>query len=257
MNAPNSYTSLNRKPAIFIHIQKTAGTSIIDLIRQYYQQKHVISHGDYLEGVHPARFKGNSWIDEKLISNFRNIPFLSGHFGYDFAKLFMPERYSFTFLRDPVERVLSFYYFCRNQDPNEYEIYRLCQQLSLDEFLKRGLKQSEVNAYIWNNQVWQLACGFGNPKNLGLSSFEPEELLDMSIKHLDDFSYIGFTETFETDCEKILEDLEAPLPQNTVTSNVNRRRPPSRDLPESSLILLKQLTRFDQILYQSAWSRRA
>ncbi|SFO39629.1 sulfotransferase family 2 domain-containing protein [Nitrosospira briensis] len=257
MNIRNLFRKSNKKPAIFVHIQKTAGTSIIDLMKQHYQQKHVISHGNYLDGVDHARFKNDSWIDEQLISNFRNIPFLSGHFGYDFARLFMRERYSFTFLRDPVERVLSFYYFCRNQDPNAYEIYRLCQQLSLDEFLKRGLKQSEVNAYIWNNQVWQLACGFGNPKNLDLSSFEPEKLLDMSIKHLDEFSYIGFTETFKTDCEKILEDLEAPLPQNIVASNVNRRRRPSKDLPESSLTLLEQLTRFDQILYQSAWSRRA
>lgn len=256
MSTQDSYTSLNRKPAIFVHIQKTAGTSIIDLIRQHYQQQHVISHGDYLEVVDHVRFKSDSWIDEQLISNFRNIPFLSGHFGYDFAKLFMHERYSFTFLRDPVERVLSFYYFCRNQDPDEYEIYRFCQQSSLDEFLKKGLEQSEVNAYIWNNQVWQLACGFGNPGNCGLSSFGPEELLDRSIKHLDHFSHIGFTETFEKDRDKILKDLGIRPPKEKFASNANPGRPTSKDLPRSTLELLEQLTRLDQVIYQRAWGQR-
>ena len=231
MNVPDSYRNSNKKPAIFVHIQKTAGTSIIDLIRQHYQQKYVMSHGDYLAGVDHARFKNDSWIDEQLISKFHNVSFLSGHFGYDFARLFMPERYSFTFLRDPVERVLSFYYFCRNQDPNEYEIYRLCQQLSLDEFLKKGLEHSEVNAHIWNNQVWQLACGFGNPENRGLSSFGPEELLDRAIKHLDRFSYVGFTETFEEDRDNILKDLDICPPKEKFASNANRDRPTSKDLP--------------------------
>lgn len=256
MNARDSRTNLNRKSAIFVHIQKTAGTSMIDLIKQHYQQKHVISHGNYLEGVDPARFQDNSWLDEKAIDSFRNVPFLSGHFGYDFAKLFMSERYSFTFLRDPVERVLSFYYFCRNRDPNEYKIYRLCQQLSLDEFLKKGLEHSEVNAHIWNNQVWQLACGFGDPENRGLSSFVPEELLDRAIKHLDHFSYIGFTETFEEDRDNIFRDLDICPPKEKFASNANRGRPTSKDLPGPTLELLKQLTQLDQVIYQRAWAQR-
>ena len=132
---------LEKKPAIFVHIQKTAGTSMVDLFRRHYQEKQIISHGDYLSGV--EHFSFNFWkINRKVISDFHNIRFLSGHFGYDFAKQFMPSRYSFTFLRDPVERVLSFYYFCRTRDPHEYDIYRLCHELTLDEFLKKGMEES-------------------------------------------------------------------------------------------------------------------
>lgn len=255
MNIQKSDTSLDKKLAIFIHIQKTAGTSMVDIARLHYQQ-NIISHGDYLKGVYHSPFKKDFWINEQVISNFRSIPFLSGHFGYDFARLFMRGRYTFTFLRDPIDRVLSFYYFCKNRDPNEFETYRLCQQLSLDEFLKMGLEQPEIKFFIWNNQVWQLACGFGNIENRGLSSFESTELLDLAIKHLENFSYIGLTETFEQDRDRILTDLGIALPEEKIISNATPARPTSQDLPRSTLKLLEKLTYLDQILYQSVWSQR-
>jgi len=40
-----------------------------------------------------------------------DVPVISGHFGYGYANKLMKDRISFTFLRDPVERVLSLFYF--------------------------------------------------------------------------------------------------------------------------------------------------
>jgi hypothetical protein len=247
----------DKKPAIFMHIQKTAGTSMVELIKEHYDPKQVISHGEYLERIDYSALAPDSKLDERTVAtSFRDVRFLSGHFGYDFVKLFMDGRYTFTFLRDPIERVLSFYYFCKTRDPNEFEIYRLCQQLSLDEFLKMGLEQPEIGVFIWNNQVWQLACGFGNLENRDLSSFESTELLDLAIKHLENFSYIGLTETFEQDRDKILGDLGIEPPKEKIVSNATPTRPRQNDLPQSTLKLLKQLTYLDQILYQSVAFQR-
>lgn len=237
-----------------MHIQKTAGTSIVDLLRPHYQQK-LISHGRYLEKVVWSE-KNKLRLDGAAITEFRNIPFLSGHFGYDFARTFMQGRYAFTFLRHPIERVLSFYFFCRTRDPAEYEIYKLSQERTLDEFLQMGLEVPEVKAYVWNNQVWQFACGYGNHKNHGLASFDPEELLELAIKHLEDFSYVGFTETFNDDCSKILLDLGINSSQKRITANANPNRPTLKSLSESTLELLAELTLLDQILYESAWAKR-
>jgi hypothetical protein len=167
----------------------------------------------------------------------------------------MNERYSFTFLRDPIERVLSFYYFCKTRDPDEYEIHRLCRESSLDEFLRIAIERPEVKSLVWNNQVWQLACGFGNPQYLDSSFFAPDELLGLAIRHLDDFSYVGFTETFDEDREKILLDLGVSSPRANFTSNSTPRRPTSKNLPRSTLELLGQFTQLDQALYQKAWER--
>ncbi|MCH7920168.1 MAG: sulfotransferase family 2 domain-containing protein, partial [Planctomycetes bacterium] len=102
-----------RPRVLFLHIQKTAGSSIVELARDHYD-KSVISHGDF--GGHKPE-------------DFQDVAFVSGHFGYEFARPLMSDRYSFTFLRDPVDRVLSFYYFCRRMDSNEFEIYSLAQGL--------------------------------------------------------------------------------------------------------------------------------
>ena len=244
-------------PAVFMHIQKTAGTTITDLARSAYGDHNVVSHGDYLKGASQFPIR-NTWEEnEHVLDDFHNVPFLSGHFGYDFAKRYMDGRYSFTFLRDPVERVLSFYYFCKKGNPNEFEIYKLCQQIPLDEFLKIGFLDPRVKGFIWNNQVWQLACGFGNRDKKSVSSFEESELLELAKKHIDEFSYIGFAETFEADRNSILKDLGIVAPKETIISNANPGRPTSNDLPQSTKDLLLELTELDRILYEKVWSRRA
>lgn len=169
----------------------------------------------------------------------------------------MPGRYSFAFLRDPIERVLSFYYFCKGSDPKEFELYQLSQKVTLNEFLQKGLVDPEVKNFIWNNQVWQLACGFGALDPRPLSSFEEIELLELASKHLDEFSYIGFAETFEADRDRILRDLGIVPPETRIVSNATLGRPIYNDLPQSTKDLLLELTELDRILYEKAWSRRA
>lgn len=144
----SSRSSSAPKPAIFMHIQKTAGSSVVHLARAYYGNENVSSHGDHLEGFTDFPLKDKFFSHERILVEFGHLPFISGHFGYDFAKPFMQQRYSFTFLRDPIERILSFYYFCKSRDPEEYSIYKLVQELTLEEFLQRGLESADVKACI-------------------------------------------------------------------------------------------------------------
>lgn len=247
----------NLKLAVFMHIQKTAGTTIVELARSAYGNHNVMSHDDYLKGINSCTLTGEVRVDEKVLQDFHNIPFLSGHFGYGFAKRYMPGRYSFTFLRDPIERILSFYYFLRGCDPTKFALCQLSQQLTLDEFLQRGLVDPEVKIFIWNNQVWQMACGFGVVDTRPLCSFERIELLELASKHIDEFSYVGFAETFEADRDRILRDLGIVPPESRIVSNANLSRPIYNDLPPSTKDLLLELTELDRVLYEKAWSRRA
>jgi len=149
-------------PALFLHIQKTAGTSIIQMAAKYYGNDNVVTHGDYLTlTATPDSHILYPSINLNL-EKFQNIQFISGHFGFDFAQQFRSDRFMFTFLRNPVERILSYYYFCRNRDPGEYNIYKLAQTLTLEKFLQLGFSEPIIKACIWNNQAWQLAHGYGN-----------------------------------------------------------------------------------------------
>jgi hypothetical protein len=245
---------LKLEPVVFMHLQKTAGTSIVNIARHFYGNSKIISHSDvFLDSNHLDSVDNGLNQADSTKHKFAGIQFISGHFGYHFAKPFMEDRYSFTFLRNPVERILSFYYFCLTRNPNQFKTYELAQNLSLDEFLLLGFTDPGIKSHIWNYQVCQLADGFGTNSGLNLKD---EELLGLAIQHLEEFSYIGFTETFEKDQDIILKAIGITIPVGKFVCNANPGRPLFDSLPQSSKKLLLELTELDRILYETAWSRR-
>jgi len=230
--------STNLTPALFMHIQKTAGTSIVNIARHYYGGS-LVSHGDHLK---------------RPFSELNNTLFVSGHFGYDFAKPLMPGRYSFTFLRDPVERILSFYYFCRSRNPDELPIYKKAQQLDLKSFLQQASENELIKSRIWNSQAWRLASGPVGESRVDDSA--PGEILELAIQHLDMFSYIGFTDTFNEDIQIILTALRLPVLKEPVWDNATGGQSKLTDLNSEVCALLDELTVLDRALYDAALLRR-
>lgn len=224
---------------MFLHIQKTAGTSIVNTARRYYGE-NMTSHGDCW-GHRPEEY--------------HDTRFVSGHIGYDFAKSLIPSRYSFVFLRNPVERILSLYYFCRTRDPDEFPIYSKAAAHDLEGFLQAGFTDPVVRGNIWNNQVWQLAHGYASLDKRRIDDFEPAQLLDLAIGHLQELSYIGFTETFAEDRTAILKGLGLPLTEEHGTVNSMNGRPTAADVSSTALRLLGRLTQLDQLLYDEALTR--
>lgn len=246
------------RPAVFLHIQKTAGSSIVDTAKLAYGND-LASHGDYLT------------LPTEEINKRR---FVSGHFGYSFTKPFMANRFSFTFLRNPLERLVSMYYFCRTRDPAEFEIYRCARENTFDEFLSLALLRevgvSEMLHHtLWNHQAWQLAFGW-SPSNErldnkklhrpdgknGLYEFGYAEIHDLAAAHLCEFNHIGFQEDFANDCRTVFSALGIRNPENTPYSNATVSRPKLADMPQSTVEKMKKLTEIDRDIYNIAWKQR-
>lgn len=249
-----------KKPraAVFLHIQKTAGTSIVDTARLFYPSD-LVSHADYMS------------LPFEEINKRR---FVSGHFGYSFARPLMADRFSFTFLRNPLERLVSMYYFCRARDPAEYDIYRLARAHTFDEFLHLALRReagvSDMMYHrLWNHQAWQLAAGWGPlhgdhddgnrlraDGNSGLDELGAAEIHDLAAAHLCEFDHIGFQEDFENDCRTIFSALKCRNPQSLHHSNATASRPRLVDLPQSTIEKMMKLTEIDREIYNIAWKQR-
>ena len=195
--------SLDR-PVLFLHIAKTAGTSIVHFFRQRLAVNAVCSHGDFLQ--YPA---GRIQFRDRLLEH----RFISGHFGYRHVAELVDDCYSFTFLRDPVERVLSFYNFCQHADMQQrFPVARAARELGLEGFVSSRLP--EVSEVVDNQQLWQLACMYWREDRRVLARLPEQDLLAMAIEHLTTFDHIGLTDSFDHDFHHILTDLaiDEPVP---------------------------------------------
>ncbi len=244
-------------PAIFMHIQKTAGTTIASLARKHYGPENIMTHGDHLCGYFDAVNPSQFFRKDDILARYREKLFISGHFGYSFCSAFMADRYSFTFLRDPKERILSCYYFFRTQNAEEFPIYKIAKSNSLENFLELGLEQYNVRGYIWNAQAWQLAHGYCNCDGKGLPQFSETEIQDLAYKHINSFSFVGTVENFLRGRDKVFKALGIPLPIVNRKLNATAKRPAVKELPKSTQYLLHKLTELEQPLYECVASSQA
>ncbi len=232
---------------VFLHIAKTAGTSIVHFFRKHLQSDSLCSHGDFLH-MPPGREQR-----QELLKSYR---FVSGHFGYDEVAALLPGAYSFTFLRDPVDRVLSLYQFCMHPDmQRQFPVARAARDLGLDGFIHS--MAPEVVEAVDNLQCWQLARSYWSEDRRALAGMNDSQLLDLADTHLQELSHVGLTETFDSDFKKILKDIgierDIPKGRQFVTANPILRE----SLKPDTLATLLRRVATDTQLHDLVRSRRS
>lgn len=230
------------KKVVFLHIAKTAGTSVTHFFSRRMPAHATCSHGDFLA------FPRNPGAPTRALDRYQ---FISGHFGFSDVSHLLRQAYSFTFLRDPVDRVMSFYRFCLHPDMQQrFAVARAAASLGIDGFIASDLP--EVCEMLDNQQTWQLARSYWEEDRAALHHLQDEELLQLAAGHLQQFDRVGFTESFEQDFQAILADLciEEPVP---ATRQLRTPAPLQRsELAPASLATLRERQRLDYLLLDKA-----
>jgi hypothetical protein len=176
-------TSLQDRTLIFLHIQKCAGNSLIDLLQAFVPPRQVLK-GHLLHPDSPAI--------PRPVDSYRLI--IGHNTYYDMSRMPVDPVYM-TMLRDPIDRIVSLYYFWRSHRDDYIQQHdlkgpRLAKQLSLEEFIE--CEEPEALLSIRNAQCGQFHNGLrGSP---GLSD---EELFETSRERLDACAFVGITSEFE------------------------------------------------------------
>ncbi|MCH2051199.1 MAG: glycosyltransferase 61 family protein [Trichodesmium sp. ALOHA_ZT_67] len=114
---------------ISIHVPKTAGTTFRKVLEQVYGLEAVIV--DY-PGEHRKRFD-NQWETRKS-----KIKVIHGHFGVNKYEKYFPEVKQIAWIRHPIHRLISHYFFWLNQPldkiQNSSQRFLVENQISLLEF---------------------------------------------------------------------------------------------------------------------------
>lgn len=138
-----------RRPVLFLHVPKTAGTSLLTVLCNVFGDAHVRR----LDGegeLEPA------FIDRLVTGGLDGIDCVAGHIP---AHLFMDHLAAFrpfTLLRDPVDRVLSLFRFIRAASPLEQARIGLAPGFSFEAFM--ACRHPEILGQI-ENGMCRMLCG--------------------------------------------------------------------------------------------------
>jgi len=223
--------------AIFLHIPKTAGTTLLNIIARQYPPEAIYSFGaDAHESV--AQFKA---LDEE---SREKIHLLLGHMAYGLHEYLPNFAGYFTLLRDPAARVISYYNFIR-RTPDHYLYDEVMgKDLSLHDLLESGLP-----LMMNDGQVRLLSGAWGEP---AFGEVSPALLETAKRSLADSFIVAGLTEQFDKTLYLLKEKLNWQKDITYQRQNVSRQGLKENQLPKATVELIKRVNRQDIALYAYA-----
>ncbi len=173
--------------------------------------------------------------------------FVIGHVGADYLLGREHGRKVVTFMRDPVERVLSHYYYWRSIQENSMGP-KLAACLSLRDFLCSDVVA--VRRQISNLQAWMFIANIDMLSRHRMACRSFDELFEKAMENASFFDFIGFTESFDKDLAHLNSKYNWGLSSEIDVLNKSPERKNASELDEETMDLVRGVTRLDRRLYQ-------
>lgn len=203
----------------FVHIPKAGGMTVQHILHQLYPHDQLLFH-HYFDD-----------INEKEM-NPETIKVVHGHYLFGLHNHFNRPFSYFTMLREPVDRVISQYYYLRGIEGEPYDKFR---QMTLEEFVRHHSEHNIQTAFLSGNVQ------------------QPD--LHLAKKNLKrHFDVVGLTEYFNESLFLLAKRYGWPAVHYKRT-NVTKSRKQVADLPAATIELIKQINDKDMKLYEFARKR--
>lgn len=165
------------KKVLFDHLPKCGGTTITYYIRSNYPAKKVFR----IDGSQPtASVKTFQSFPKRVRYRYYCV---YGHFADQLMKLVHPETIAVTVFRDPVDRIISHYFYVKRRKDHYLHNDVISGKIKLEDYAS-----SELSVELSN---WLTAhfSGLSNEEVLK----NPEEALDLALHHIANrYELIGF-----------------------------------------------------------------
>jgi hypothetical protein len=228
----------------FVHIPKTAGGTVTSMLTAAYSKQGIKKTGNYVRNPDKS--------ERKIASSVRREGQVSaGHTPYGALRVHLPPdaRYM-TFLREPVDRVLSHYYRHVHRK-HEMSPARREQRVATGK-IRRDKADSIEEALVELRlpQLRNLATRFlsGHPSP-PMTGDLPASALDDAKANLREFAFVGIQERFEESLvllQRMLGLGSIPYRDRHVSSD----RPAVDEIPDAERALIEEHNQLDAELYR-------
>jgi hypothetical protein len=223
---------------VHIHIPKTAGTALRLAFEKHLQPPLRVA-------PHLTEENADSFAKE-------DYAFFSGHIGYPTAQRLGGR--IVTVLRNPIDRIVSTYYFWRELYAKGIESAvkaRLASQYSLEQFLAIT-DEPQLYEEFANRMVWQLTHGSSLPQRrlAREKGVTDDALLAQAMQNLSSFAVVGIQEDMDQFVTDLKTTFGVDLPVQHV--NVTGERAALSDLPASVFRAAYEWAYLDIQLYMYA-----
>lgn len=230
--------SIGKKPVvIFLHIPKAAGSTLYRQIQRHYEPTATLA----IEGSRIRECMAE--FDKRSAGQRAQVRFVRGHMPFGLHRIIPGPSVYITCLRDPVDRIISRYYYTLRRPDNYLHDTIVSQKMNLRDFVCSG-----VSTELDNDQTRRLS-GVGRTIPFGQCT---TELLERAKRNIQEhFAVVGLSERFD----ETLLLINAALGWRTryyVKINVTRNRPGIGAIPKDTRGLIAENNELDIKLYRYA-----
>tara|TARA_Y100000780_G_scaffold74421_1_gene66813 strand:+ start:29 stop:847 length:819 start_codon:yes stop_codon:yes gene_type:complete len=218
---------------INLHIPKTGGTTLRDIIYRQYPINNIITT--------PTLNESKSIINNLSLNKLKQLDIIQGHLQYGIHENLNRNIKYITIIRDPVKRVLSTYYYILNQENNPHNLSTDNKQMTIYDYIKSG-----INPFLINGQTQLISGKTGDIDN---PIIESEELFSLAKENIEnDFLFLGITEMFDETILILKNMLGWHMPYYSIANRTKKK--PNYDAVNPTIIsFIKEHNQLDIKLY--------
>lgn len=217
---------------IFLHIPKTAGTTFNHILRDVY--------GAGFLRIPPRRWRKTKRIPE-------GVRVVTGHMPWGVHKRWRIAPNYVTFLRDPVERLISLWWHAKKH--TNHKRHSLARRCTVAEFAR-----SRAFAELDNGMVRWLAGGLTTgiaPKKRRVT----EQDYEVALVHCSQM-LVGTTDTFRQDVRRFANRLGWRSVPKIQHQMVGKNRPPASAFTQGEIDIIRRVNQWDCQLYEMVKGER-
>lgn len=239
------------QPIFLLRSHKTAGQSFSLGLRAAFRPDEISPHY-------------STWQYGKLSpTDLSQYSYLSGHVGRPTAARVSPDSRLLTILRNPVDRLISSYFFWRSQvtrfpDTDHHDVALRLQSMTLLDFVKS--EEPVIRRAAWNVQARLLAgadYGLEPAERTQLFGFEEdvESVIGRALEGFQDFTLVGTVDRFEDSLRAAFRVLDLSGEPEFEFNNRTPSKFKDQGVTDEVLEYARQMTEADQIVYDAANAR--